>query len=64
MQPCRLLPILLWSDFCWLTTSREGNSGLEFPSFVQNLSDFVFVEPDLFRDSFVTLSSLMSNIKF
>ncbi len=40
----------------------EGNSGLKFPPFVHNLSDCVFVESKLFRDGFVTFSSLMSNI--
>ncbi len=44
------------------TTSREGNGGLEFSPFVHNLSDFGFVETKLFRDGFVTFSSLMSNI--
>ncbi len=44
------------------TASWEGNSGLEFPPFVHNLSDCGFVESKLFRDGFVTFSSLMSNI--
>ncbi len=39
----------------------EGNSGLEFPPFVHNLSDCGFVESKIFRDGFVTFSILMSN---
>ncbi len=62
LQPCRLLNVLLWGDLCWSTTSQEGNSGLEFPPFVHNLSDCGFVESKLFRDGFVTCSRLMSNI--
>ncbi len=61
LQPRRLLHVLLWSDLCWSTTSREGNSGLEFPPFVHNLSDCAFVESKLFRDG---CSSRMSNITF
>ncbi len=38
------------------------NSGLEFPPLVHNLSDCGFLESKLFRDGFVTLSILMSNI--
>ncbi len=56
------LHVLLWGDLCWLTTSREGNNGLEFPPFVHSLCDCGFVESKLFRDGFVTFSSLMSNI--
>ncbi len=54
-MPCFL------SDLCWLTTLGEGNSGLEFPPFVHNLSDCGFVESKLFRDGFLTFSSLMSD---
>ncbi len=49
-----VLHLLLWSDLCWSTTSQEGNSGLEFPPFVHNLSDCGFMESKLFRDGFVT----------
>ncbi len=54
------LDILLWSDLCWLTTSREGNIGLEFPPFVHNLSECGFVESKLFRDGYVNFASMMT----
>lgn len=50
------------SDLCWSTTPGEGNNGLEFPPFVHNLSDCGLGESKLFRDVFVTFSSLMSII--
>ncbi len=53
LQPRRLLHVLLWSDLCWSTTSREGNSGLEFPLFVHSLSDCGLVESTIFRDGFI-----------
>ncbi|KAL7827601.1 hypothetical protein SRHO_G00333190 [Serrasalmus rhombeus] len=39
-----------WSDLCWSTTPEEGNNGLEFPPFVNSLSDCGLVESKLFRD--------------
>ncbi len=58
------LKVTLWSfATLWTITSlAEGNSGLEFLQFVHNLSDCGFVESKLFRDGFVSFSSLMSNI--
>ena len=49
-----------WSDFCWKTTPGESNNGAEYPPFVDYLPDSGLVEPKLFREGFVTFSSLVS----
>lgn len=49
-----------WSDLCWSTTPIEGSHGLKFPPFIHTLSNYGLVEFKVFRDGFVTLSSLVS----
>ena len=44
----------------YYTTPGEGNNGAEFPPFVDYLPDSGLVEPKVFRDGFVTFSSLVS----
>ncbi len=47
-----LQTITRFEGFCWSSTSGEGNSGLEFPPFVLDLSDCGLAESKHFRDVF------------
>lgn len=49
-----------WSYLSWSTPPGEGHNGVKFLPFVHSLSYDRLVESKLFRDCFVTVSSLLS----